>query len=112
MWTLEHFRALFESLNPEVPTLLTNYTRSTAMRVSLLLAGFFVGRGCSIGEKAETTLAANSRELLAHPLDAAWLKRVRCSGNAAPLRDGGGYSQAPISDKDYESLKLCRQFLD
>ena len=44
---------------PDVPCLLTTYTRSTAVRVTLLLAGFYVGVGRSVGEKDETTVATN-----------------------------------------------------
>jgi hypothetical protein len=39
------------------------------LRVTLLLAGFFVGRGMPTGLKEETTVAANTRSLLDDPLD-------------------------------------------
>ena len=84
LWTLEHFTSLFARLDP--PCLLSNYTRSTAVRVTLLLAGFHVGRGGATGEKEETTLAANDLALLDAPLDHAWLQRVQRSTQSAPLR--------------------------
>ncbi len=110
MWTLEHFSALRRCLDPTIPCLLTNYTRSTALRVSLLMAGFSVGIGCEVGEKAETTLATNHLNLLEKPLPVDWLKRVRLSSNSAPLR-GKSYSQGPISDTDFEELQGHPQFL-
>ncbi len=88
LWTLEHFAALHARLDPTRPCLLTNYTRSTAVRVTLLLAGFFVGRGHATGEKDETTIASNALELLDEPLDARWLERVQKSTRSAPLRAG------------------------
>lgn len=110
LWTLEHFQRLFEVMDPAVPMLMTSYTRSTAMRVALILAGFFVGRGCAVGEKIETTLVTNSLELLSDPLDETWLQRVRVSGNGAPLREGATYSQSSISAVQFEMLCQCPQF--
>jgi tRNA U34 5-methylaminomethyl-2-thiouridine-forming methyltransferase MnmC len=108
LWTLEMFRAMHQRLSLEAPCLLTNYTRSTAVRVTLLLAGFFVGHGMATGDKDETTIAANQRELLTSPLQIAWLKRVRSSTRSAPLRSGdpGG----PISEEDWETLLKHPQF--
>ena len=110
MWSLEHFRLLRARMHPDVSCLLSNYTRSTAVRVTLLLAGFFVGVGCEVGEKAETTLASNCLEMLDRPLDRAWLDRVKVSGNAAPL-SAQASPQAPITPEDFESLQRCPQFV-
>ena len=110
MWTLETFTSLFRALDPEVPCTLTNYTRSTSVRVALLLAGFYVGTGCIIGEKNETTFAANELALVCQPLDRSWLKRVRNSTNAAPLHRGAGYSLAAISASDFALLESRPQF--
>lgn len=110
LWTLEHFENLYGTLDPAVPMLLTNYTRSTAMRVAMLLSGFCVGRGCAIGEKVETTVASNRLELISDPLDLNWLNRVRASGNASPLFKGLPYSQKPITPELFQRLLGCRQF--
>jgi hypothetical protein len=109
MWTQDHFSRIRSKLHPEVPCLLTNYTRSTAVRVTLLLAGFFVGIGCEVGEKAETTVASNRLDLLERPLEKSWLERVRISRNSAPMK-GPVYSQAYISEEEFERLKNCPQF--
>ena len=108
MWTLEHFTRLQARLEPARPCLLTSYTRSTAMRVTMLLAGFFVGRGHATGEKDETTIAANDVALLDEPLDAAWLARVVRSTASAPLREEGG--GGAIGPDDLARLHAHRQF--
>ena len=88
LWNLATFAAVRRRVGDE-PCLLTSYSCSTAVRVTLLLAGWFVGRGDAIGEKAETTVAASHRDLLAAPLEAAWLGRVRRSSAAGPLLGPG-----------------------
>lgn len=110
MWTLEVFSSLWKKLDPYSECLLTNYTRSTAVRVSLLLAGFHVGIGSEIGEKTETTIASNQLNSLKRPLDRAWLGRVKASMNSAPLR-ASVYSKSKISDEDFERLQKHPQFL-
>jgi tRNA U34 5-methylaminomethyl-2-thiouridine-forming methyltransferase MnmC len=109
MWTLDLFARLRRCLKDERGCLLSNYTRSTAVRVTLLLAGFFVGRGHATGEKDQTTIASNCVELLEAPLDTAWLERVRRSTSAAPL---GGSSEVagPITPRDWEALVAHPQF--
>lgn len=109
MWTLEHFSNLFRALDPHIGCLLTNYTRSTSMRVALLLAGFYVGVGVVSGEKAETTIASNQLSELQSPLTRDWLKRVQSSTNAAPLR-ANAYSKSVISTEDLALLRAHPQF--
>jgi hypothetical protein len=87
MWTLPLFENLFRMLNPQRPCALTTYSRSTMIRATLLLAGFFVGVGRATGLKEETTVAANTLNLIAEPLDARWLARSARSDSAEPLRD-------------------------
>lgn len=109
MWTLPLFSDLFALLDPGRPCLLPTYSRSTMLRVTLLLAGFFVGVGHPTGEKEETTLAASARRLVAEPLDAGWLQRARKSTSAEPLLDGT-YRQAPLTQATFEKLKRHSQF--
>ncbi len=111
MWTWETFAALRGRTRMEEPCLLTTYTRSTAVRVTLLLAGWCVGLGGATGEKDETTVAANAPGLLAKPLGRDWLeKKVYASTNAAPLRAGAGPTRGPISEGDFERLRGHPQF--
>ncbi len=109
MWTATLFADLYRLLEPERPCVLPTYSRSTLLRVTLLLAGFYVGVGHATGEKEETTIAANCRELIAQPLEAAWLKRARSSTSAEPLRESH-YRQAPMSSETWERLRTHRQF--
>jgi hypothetical protein len=109
MWTLEHFRALFERLDPSEECTMSSYTRSTSMRVTFALAGFYVGVGCVIGWKAETTLTSNRLELLPQPLERRWLERVRTSTNSAPLT-AANYVKSPIGDADFTNLSRLPQF--
>lgn len=55
---------------------LYTYSASTATRVALLLAGWAVGVGDAIGDKAQTTAAAVAVRDLARPLDRGWLARL------------------------------------
>ena len=100
MWSFEHFQRLFSRLSE--PCTLTSYSRSTAVRVTLALSGFHVGRGTATGEKNETTVAATHRDLLVNPLDREWLGRVRRSTTSAPLREG--VAPGPISEEDFATL--------
>lgn len=102
MWTLEHFTRLRACLDETRPCTLTSYSRSTAVRVTLKLAGFFVGYGGGIGEKNQTTMAATHRELLAQPLGVEWLGRVSRSTRGAPLRERP--APGPISQDDLAAL--------
>ncbi len=104
MWTMPLFTQIFKLLDPKRPCALPTYSRSTLLRVTLLLAGFYVGAGHATGEKEETTIAANSLELIDQPLDRRWLKRARNSTSAEPLIEAL-YRQAPLSESNWK--KLC-----
>jgi hypothetical protein len=108
MWTLAHFQKLFSHIKADCT--LSSYSRSTAVRVTLMMAGFQVGIGRSIENKAETTVAASQLELLKQPLTKKFLERVRVSGNGAPMRDLV-YSLLPISPDDMQVLESNSQFI-
>lgn len=109
MWNLENFTALRKRLDPNRPCLISNYTRSTYVRVTWLLAGFSVGVGTSIGEKEETSLASNSLELLRNPLKPSFLVRVKISHSSAPLR-GPVFKVGVITPEDYAAVAALTQF--
>jgi tRNA U34 5-methylaminomethyl-2-thiouridine-forming methyltransferase MnmC len=109
MWTLPLFTNLFQLLNPQGPCALPTYSRSTILRVTLLLAGFFVGVGHATGEKEETTIAANDLSFISEPLDARWLERARRSHRAEPLMEAV-YRIAPLSPENWERLQAHPQF--
>jgi tRNA U34 5-methylaminomethyl-2-thiouridine-forming methyltransferase MnmC len=102
MWSLEHFTRLRTCLGSDARCTLTSYSRSTAVRVTLSLAGFFVGPGGATGEKDETTVAATQRGLLAERFGEDWLGRVRRSTRGGPLREG--MLAGPISPDEYAAL--------
>ena len=109
MWTQPLFANLFQLLDPKRPCALPTYSRSTMLRVTLLLAGFFVGAGHATGEKEETTLASNTLELIEEPLDRAWLQRAHRSTSAEPMWEPV-YRQAPLGVGTWEKLQRHLQF--
>ncbi len=109
MWTLPLFRQLHERLGPAVPCTLATYSRATLLRVTLLLAGWFVGTGSATGEKEETTIAANSPDLLAQALGLDWLARARRSTSAEPMVEAV-YRQMPLSPASAAALAAHPQF--
>jgi tRNA U34 5-methylaminomethyl-2-thiouridine-forming methyltransferase MnmC len=109
MWTLDVFAGLFRLLDPQKTCAMPTYSRSTMLRVTLLLAGFYVGKGHATGEKEETTIAANSLQCITEPLDRSWLIRCKRSRSAEPLRDAN-YRQSPLTDSTWEQLRAHPQF--
>ncbi len=109
MWTQPLFADIFKHLDPARPCAMPTYSRSTMLRVSLLLAGFYVGAGHATGEKEETTIAANTLDLIAEPLDRQWLARARRSTSAEPLWEPV-YRQARMSETTWERLQKHPQF--
>jgi queuine tRNA-ribosyltransferase len=77
LWSLETFRRLFRAMDR--PVELFTYSSSTAVRSSLLAAGFHVARGLASGPKDETTIAlklGTAVDLSIHPLlGRSWLER-------------------------------------
>jgi tRNA U34 5-methylaminomethyl-2-thiouridine-forming methyltransferase MnmC len=109
MWTQPLFANLFRLLTPDRPCSLPTYSRSTMLRVTLLLAGFFVGVGHATGEKEETTIAANTADLISEPLDHRWLQRAHRSSSAEPMWEPV-YRQAPLSPSTWDKLLQHEQF--
>lgn len=109
MWSLPLFTRLFQLLDPQRPCALPTYSRSTIMRVTLLLAGFFVGVGHATGEKEETTIAANTLDLISEPLNLRWLERARRSHSAEPLHSDV-YQIGPLTPESWEKLRTHPQF--
>jgi tRNA U34 5-methylaminomethyl-2-thiouridine-forming methyltransferase MnmC len=109
MWTLPVFQNLYRALDPQRLCALTTYSRSTLLRATLLLAGFFVGVGHAAGMKEETTVAANTLELICEPLDYRWLARARRSHSAEPLRHPI-YSRDPLTPASTSGLLTHSQF--
>ena len=111
MWTQPVFAGLHRLLDPQRPCAMPTYSRSTMLRVTLLLAGFYVGVGHATGEKEETTISANTPDLLTEPLDRRWLQRAQRSHSAEPLWEPV-YRQAPLSAESREKLHQHPQFAE
>jgi tRNA U34 5-methylaminomethyl-2-thiouridine-forming methyltransferase MnmC len=109
MWTAPFFTKLFQALDPARPCALPTYSRSTMLRVTLLLAGFFVGVGHATGEKEETTIAANALELIEQPLARDWVRRARASKSAEPMWEPT-YRQAPLTPATWDKIQQHPQF--
>ena len=109
MWTLSNFSNIRSHCHPDQPCSLATYSRSTLLRSTLLLAGFYVGSGSATGEKEETTIAANSLSLIERPLDHRWLQRAFRSTSAEPLSTPV-YVQKPLSVESREKLLKHPQF--
>lgn len=80
MWSLSCLASLYEKTRQEAPgCILATYSRATAVRSALLLAGFYVGPGEALGLKEETTLASTHRNILPQTLGQRWLERLHKS---------------------------------
>lgn len=93
LWTLEFWTRMWRRLEPKA-CVVAFHTRSTAVRATLLRAGFWVGRGVALGSKEETTLAANRSGILGCPLGREWLERLRRSTARWPLGECGEVGRA------------------
>ena len=82
LWTVEWFELLKQRAAERA--VLATYSAATATRVSMLLAGWYVGAGASTGTRGETTLAATKLELLESPLSGRWLERWQRSTSRSP----------------------------
>lgn len=109
MWTLPVFTGLFRRLDPQRPCALTTYSRSTLLRVTLLMAGFYVGVGHATGLKEETTIAANTLDLIPERLNDRWLERATRSDSAEPLSEPI-YRRAPLTSSTLIQLRNHSQF--
>ena len=100
-WTLDTFQRLFAACRGRSVELFT-YTCSTAVRVALLAAGFYVARGRNAGEKEETTIALTPEAFHAAPnrrldlLSSTWLGKWHRSGAKFPRE---------VHPEDYESFE-------
>ena len=89
LWTPETFARIFNRCAPKSAELYT-YSASTAVRVALLSAGFFVAEGIGTGPKAATTMAftratgAGEHPLSPPLLGRPWLTRWQRSHAKSP----------------------------
>jgi queuine tRNA-ribosyltransferase len=105
-WTSAIFSRIYEKIFPGSAELYT-YSASTAVRVALLTAGFFVAEGVAMGPKSSTTLAfTQASGAVAHPLTPAllgpdWLARWKRSHSKLPV--GLAEEDKPAFEKRIET---------
>jgi tRNA U34 5-methylaminomethyl-2-thiouridine-forming methyltransferase MnmC len=83
LWDVATFDLVRRGAVKERALLLT-YSAATPVRLGLVLAGFYVGRGPRTPVKGETTQAATRLEDLADPLGPEWIEKLRRSAKASP----------------------------
>lgn len=88
LWQVEYFAALRRAAHPHA--ILVTYSVATAVRVAMVLGGFYMGQGVRTPAKLETTVAACRTVDLAHPLGSAWIDKLRRSTKIFPF----GYEEA------------------
>lgn len=108
MWKLEHWIRLRQFCG-DGDTTAVSYSRATGVRVTLALAGFYLGRGCATGAKEETTLIATDLKSLRAPLDHRWLDRVGRSHTSEPFTSKE-FQVSPITEQWLSQLKQHPQF--
>ncbi|MEO5668019.1 MAG: tRNA guanosine(34) transglycosylase Tgt [Bdellovibrionota bacterium] len=110
LWTLDSFKLLHTFVpHPEHPLLLSTYSASSAIRVGLLLAGFYVYRGPGTGPKSETTWASLTKfkTLEAQLLGTEFLDRFERSSVDGPL----GSAESHLTKEDVlKKLRAHPQF--
>ena len=106
-WTLAAFRKLFAACQGKAAELFT-YTCSTPIRAALLVAGFHIGRGRSIGEKQETTVAVTPAAALGSRHDLLgeeWLAKWKRSSTQVPAdiapEDRAAFEQAILNHEQF-----------
>ncbi len=108
LYSLGHWKKLKEQMG-EHPCLVVLHTRSTVVRVTMALAGWYLGAGVGLGEKEETTLAASQAGALRKPFGRDWLAKVKRSTSASPLLEDGK-AAGPIADVWLEQLERHPQW--
>jgi queuine tRNA-ribosyltransferase len=97
LWSIDAFQSVLAATRGKATRLYT-YSASTAVRSTMLVAGWFVGKGLGTGPKSETTAAysptARESGLARNLLDHTWLTRWERSDARQPIgAAGGGYAE-------------------
>ena len=106
LWHADVFARIHRHCQPG-PAELYTYSAGTAVRVALLLSGFFVAEGIGTGPKASTTVAfthldgRNTDPAAPKLLGAEWLTRWRRSGSKYP--PGLEESQKAAFEQSFEA---------
>ncbi len=85
LWSVEFFREIHRAMGGS--GILTTYSSAVQARAALIEAGFYIGKGPSVGGKREGTIAAKTG--IIRPLSEADLKAIAIDPKAVPYRDPG-----------------------
>jgi len=93
LWTLDTFEKIFTYAKDRSCELF-NYTTSTAVRVRMLLAGFFVAKGKASPPKTETTVALTKHEGTEFELlGSEWMQKLARSGIKDEILEGVSWQE-------------------
>ncbi len=85
LWSVEYFRLLAGLMHEDA--ILTTYSSADHIRMAMIEAGFLVGKGPSVGQKREGTLAALTEVISI--LDGKRILEIRDNLKSEPYRDPG-----------------------
>ncbi|HPS56518.1 MAG TPA: MnmC family methyltransferase [Spirochaetota bacterium] len=102
LWTVEYFRLLAGLMYNEA--ILTTYSSADHIRMAMIEAGFIVGKGPSVGQKREGTLAALTDVI--STLDNKRILDIRENPKSEPYRDPGlNLTREMIIENRLESIR-------
>ncbi len=117
LWTLDAFGKLRAACAGQASELFT-YSASTAVRGTLLAAGWYVAKGWFTGERSETTVALTPEALALRPppphdlLGADWLARWNRSGAKTPpwvrVDQRAAFEAAILNHRQFETTESAR----
>ena len=85
LWSVEYFQALSELMDDDC--ILTTYSSADHVRMAMTEAGLHIGKGPSVGQKREGTLAARTKVFTT--LDDKKIWDIRGNPKSEPYRDPG-----------------------
>ena len=85
LWSVEYFRVLSELMEDDC--VLTTYSSADHVRMAMIEAGLHIGKGPSVGQKREGTLAARTKVFTT--LDDKKIWDIRGNPKSEPYRDPG-----------------------
>jgi tRNA U34 5-methylaminomethyl-2-thiouridine-forming methyltransferase MnmC len=106
LWTVDFFREIYRAAADG--SILTTYSSAPQVRGALLEAGFIVGKGPSVGNKREGTVAAKGDA--AGQLNAVEIETIRRDVKSTPYRDPGfSSSREEILARRIGEMKKLRE---
>ena len=83
LWSLDYFRLIYSLMDKS--GIMTTYSSALHIRRGMIEAGFFIGRGPSVGKKREGTTASKSE--LMNQLSGEEIREIMGNPKSTPYRD-------------------------